>query len=1634
MVSKQSLPQIPSFSPSVRDQQGSWASSADLVLWQDGSAINPNEINRFEVTEVYAHPQAEVDIVLVHGLNGHPQHTWTAKNGIFWPTALLPVTFSSKDPNKSAKVRILVYGYNADVVAFAEKSASHDRIHEHAQSLVSSLALERKSEEAEENPIIWVAHSLGGILVKRALEISHDYQGKSNDEIRSIAVSTFGIIFLGTPHTGADPAKWGLIFQGMVSALMPKKAMDSESILIKTLTTNNETLANINLHFLDIYQRFKICMAHESLKTDFKGTKAFIVDQTSASPLLPDVSYFGIEATHSGMCKYESKRAPGYMNVSTKIKTWALEASPIVRARWRHEKKKRADETEAQIRELRGQFGDPTLAPGTPQQPQGMYHGSSSSLPQPVLTESPRARPIFDYEVSEVEEEDFVMADHLSNSVQTIASFEPDMTDDSAEYFIKPPGFRPNSIFVGRREELAEMHKMLFDEQRRSQGSCAVLIQSMPGGGKTHLARQYAFEYRHEFPGGVFWIRAKSKQEITAGFWQIARKAALKPSMVNEDPKVLDNPDQFIKLVKKWLNHRHHWLLILDGMHFDDSLRRFIPDSINTSIIYTSTEKSVSGDHHFMNPQVLKLPALSAREAQHLLLRELNKREPYVQDDLRHSMELVQAMQFLPVVIHVVAQRLKATDEPLAKYARSYASAPKGLRELQAFTSVVEQLEKLGAYETLNLIRILCFFSQHLPVEMIALGLDALDVPIRASEPITGRSLNNTFKVLNKFALIDRNEHEASLVSSQTSKGSRDLLSDDIDVIRLHSVVQGFFVDTLHAKKELPMWLDRAISVFCYSFEQANDRITQRTRTGLVEDYRLYEIHGMRLQSHLERHKKEYIKHHKKETLDPDTTYIMLDEILTTIRSEIQRRTPESSHVIAGGQPEAFQTSIFDRTGSSSDTGADAETPADKFSDGSPWVLGPHIESPTSLVHDPDFLQQVEDIKQIRFPPQLPKEDTGYDSELEGSTMTLQPPKPSAPPAGSPESPGGPWEVVKPRRPKVTAPKLNLHRTIRAQESRKYRNRADSFRSMTPGGFSDPRVTSVTAHGELQQPAIRPQSRGTLSGQSSARVALAHISKSSPPPVRGGGPIQNRRAPTHKLTETNLITRTPTYASAVSGPTRDTASRHGTEENFSDTTSNLGFPEPTTAVAALQRISHDTESQPPPPQVPYTRMPPYPHTPDLYYRQPYAANMYDTPITNDSQDSFKPIPNPFETIFPIMTGPPPMTRSSIPYTSLSPSLKRDLPHDYPSWDSQSYPNSLHGSMHNPIPHQGNLQSPHLLRPTQFQSISSPNLLPSQYRPNPSTYYPGRPEFSHSDTTSITTARTSPQESGYTSQPLSRNPSGQSTHSTISLPRPVARPCSASNSALKTRRTSLAETEPLPQLPFSPRVSAPAMSPQIGYQISSTHYLNHAPQDRERGMVRKSPRLSFARTAVVDEARILYENQERERDLQRQGQNQFVSSQARIPRTFNPLAPNFSPRMGMGGSQMGYLGQGEERRVGGRDLSFIYPSPELGGEGFVNGNGNGNLRGIIEAELQAPPMTRGGSSGSGGLVVGGGRVVEFGDLGTARLQPRRDFSGERWNGNVIEFGETGLGIRTGGDGGGVRGDGRGWYGERRSRSR
>ncbi len=516
--------------------------------------------------------------------------------------------------------------------------------------------------------------------------MSNDLSSRSSDPDRSIFVSTYGIIFLGTPHTGADPAKWGQMLQSMADILIPKKLLDTEPHLVRTLRPNNETLQNINHHFLDIYQNFKIEMAHEAVKTDLKGTRIFVVDQISASPQLPGVRYYGIEASHSGMCKFESRNSPGYLNVSTALKTWVADAPQLINVRWVVERRAHLQAIENQARELLGVF------------PEEMRTPAVSNPSTPALTNSGVI---------------------TTSMVQSVASIEPDRSVD--RFPVKPPGFRPNSLFKGRETEIAEMHRMLFDKKRRAEGVSAVLLQSLPGGGKTHLARQYVYTHLDDFPGGVFWISAKSESQLAAGFWEIASKVALKNS--KEDIyNDFQDPEDFILVVQEWFAQHHDWLLVLDGILFEhtEELRRFIPDSTNSSLIYTSTEGSVGGDHHFMNPQVIKLPLLSAREAQELFLEELGKDRPTM-DDRVQSMELVRRMDFSPLVIHTAARRLRATGEPLSRFTRSYLAGPK-LRELDAYVAVVRELEKIRAVEALNLIHVVCFFSYYIPVEMLALG------------------------------------------------------------------------------------------------------------------------------------------------------------------------------------------------------------------------------------------------------------------------------------------------------------------------------------------------------------------------------------------------------------------------------------------------------------------------------------------------------------------------------------------------------------------------------------------------------------------------------------------------------------------------------------------------------------------------------------------------------------------------------------------------------------------------------------------------------------------------------------------------------------------------------------------------
>ncbi|KAF2275977.1 uncharacterized protein EI97DRAFT_419713 [Westerdykella ornata] len=197
---------------------------------------------------VLSNPQdAIVDVVFVHGLQGHPRKTWCSDptpqgkqkdrlsqsdvpqrgklrvpspfrflrhrrkgsdrdeedndkagqgEGVFWPEDLLKAD--------CPRARIMTFGYNTHITQ-GFHAANQNNLFAHARDLL--YALEGKRRQSPNRALIFLAHSLGGILVKEVLRRS---EVDPDEKVKAVYTSTIGVFFFGTPHRGSkDWASFG---------------------------------------------------------------------------------------------------------------------------------------------------------------------------------------------------------------------------------------------------------------------------------------------------------------------------------------------------------------------------------------------------------------------------------------------------------------------------------------------------------------------------------------------------------------------------------------------------------------------------------------------------------------------------------------------------------------------------------------------------------------------------------------------------------------------------------------------------------------------------------------------------------------------------------------------------------------------------------------------------------------------------------------------------------------------------------------------------------------------------------------------------------------------------------------------------------------------------------------------------------------------------------------------------------------------------------------------------------------------------------------------------------------------------------------------------------------------------------
>ncbi|OAX78989.1 hypothetical protein ACJ72_06697 [Emergomyces africanus] len=1038
------------------------------------------DVKEFGLTEVYrcAEPLVpQVDIVFVHGLNGTSYNTWaTKKPEVFWPGDLLPRTL------KSQNVRILTYGYDANVASFA-RGTSKERLHNHAEHLAAQLIANRNLHDAVERPIIFVCHSLGGIVVKRTLLYCDHLRHLKTQHIRSTYISTYAILFMGTPHNGSDLANLGSVIQTLFN-LVPKKLFDTTPSLLKTLRPDNEILQNVNRQFSDIMGRFRIYFFHESKPMDLKGTRKFIVDESSAAPVIEGVERMGIEADHSAMCRFESEKSPGYEAVAEAILRYTKEAPGEIANRWSQEHRARRNNMREEAERLRNSISS-------------LHTGQNSELIP--ITRS-----------------------------QLMSSAElppPQETGDSL--LVAPPGFHPNWVFVGMEKELEELHNRLFRVKRRAEDVVSVLIYGGSGSGKTHLARQYVFNQRATYTGGIFWIDARSRESCCQCFWDIAERVSSTQQKESQDPDWRDR-DKYIGKVLKWFSSRQNWLVIFDGLSCDDDneineFKTFIPYNTNSSILYTSVDRTLRKKRRLFEPFGLKVRPLSVEDARKLLFKDLNIKQPTI-EQMRKATELVEHFECLPLAIHAMGHRLSATGKAIEKFRIKPQTTDKRLAE--PYRGIMADLQNNQHMEAVNLITVLSFFGHEVPVGMIHLGRKALlecGVEIRAPEEdgSPGRHIDNTFAILIRYGLIERAldpyvliEHSptlrrstelsdsqptSELESSQTSGSQNPSFyrgNNSIDVVKIHTVVQTFFRDELLrlGVGAFAWWLIVSTRLFFMSYNHATARIRTQQSPGLVKDFREYETHASVLLGQF----KQLRPHKGNPDLPPDLVPLnhALSQVKNDISEEIKHRSPVTSQHLT-----KQQKSIFDRTSSTSSMPDTPTSGSSRFT----W------EMDVDQTHSP-----IEYISSRQPPPQVPAaisqnlplpvvEDQGYESDLEGSgTAPAMSPVPSQttevpePPAARQEE--GDWKVVaKPAKSRNPSFFGAVTRRLGIRRMRGHRN-LGSYRLVHPVVS----VSGVHGQGSSSRPQISNGEQNT-SAKSYAEASLAAVHQGSPLPSRGGG-------------------------------------------------------------------------------------------------------------------------------------------------------------------------------------------------------------------------------------------------------------------------------------------------------------------------------------------------------------------------------------------------------------------------------------------------------------------------------------------------------------------------------------------------
>ncbi|UKZ84350.1 uncharacterized protein TrAFT101_000261 [Trichoderma asperellum] len=269
---------------------------------------------------------ARVDIIAVTGLAGHAFGSWKSKNE---PHMWLRDFLRQSVPN----TRIFTYGYDTKIC----DSQSEVSILELGKTLLESIKITR-GKDTKDRPLIFIAHSLGGLVVKEALVRA----STGNEADQTISRSCYALLFFGVPNRGLNNLSLMSMVKGQPNESLVRDLDESSRFLSSLHERFNAYFTFDNTHVLSISETKHtptVEWCSETGRWERTGPKVMMVGHTSAAYAHQTEKLhdrLSINADHSEMVKFDNISNPDYSIIQDKIKDLVNGAPGTIQERFYH--------------------------------------------------------------------------------------------------------------------------------------------------------------------------------------------------------------------------------------------------------------------------------------------------------------------------------------------------------------------------------------------------------------------------------------------------------------------------------------------------------------------------------------------------------------------------------------------------------------------------------------------------------------------------------------------------------------------------------------------------------------------------------------------------------------------------------------------------------------------------------------------------------------------------------------------------------------------------------------------------------------------------------------------------------------------------------------------------------------------------------------------------------------------------------------------------------------------------------------------------------------------------------------------------------------------------------------------------